>query len=201
MTTEIQQTRYDQLLRRVGGLIGPGSKVSEVISELFPMIDVERIPGELMLLGGTRLCVGAVTRTGTATFRPRVQLFNPVDSGVLITCSSFIVDSNTRQRIRWNTDNTQQPTGTGFQRFRDRRLGLTALPTGGIFSDALVAIVNSDGQVLLEQDHHTTIEDPNGIAVLPPGSGLAVGGDVVNSSIGVTFYWRERSAEQSELNF
>ncbi len=48
MGQELQQNRYDQLIRRVGGIIGPGSKVVEALGELFPVIDVENVPGELL---------------------------------------------------------------------------------------------------------------------------------------------------------
>ena len=38
--SQLQQSRYDQLLRRVGDLKGPGSKVNDVLHELFPMFDL-----------------------------------------------------------------------------------------------------------------------------------------------------------------
>jgi len=198
--TELQQTRYDRLIRRVGGLIGPGSKVGEVISELFPMIDVENVPGELLLLGGTRLCIGSASHTGAAGERPRIQLFNPVDSQVLIAVSSVIISSLNSETVRWALTETQLPTGTGFQRFRDLRLPRTSLPTGGIFIDSLVAIVESDGQARILGGEPFTLEDGNSVAVLPPGSGMNVGIEDVADTFFATFYWRERSAEQSELN-
>jgi len=58
--TELQQNRYDQLLRRVGDLKGPGSKVNDVLQELFPTIDVENVPGELLFLMGTHIGLGVL---------------------------------------------------------------------------------------------------------------------------------------------
>ena len=58
---EVQQNRWDQLIRRVSGSIGPGSRVSETLSELLPVMDVERVPGELLRLMGTDVAMASET--------------------------------------------------------------------------------------------------------------------------------------------
>jgi len=200
VTTEIQQNRYDQILRRVGGLIGPGSKVSEVISELFPMFDVENLPPELMLLGGTRLCIGGGNVVGAAGERPRIQLFNPADSGLIVTVTSADISSVQAQTINYATQNIGLAVGTGIQRFKDKRLPFTSLPTAGIFTDSQVAIVSSIGNFTLTANASRTIDDRDSLAILAPGFGFSVGGTAVATQILVTLNWRERTAEPSELN-
>jgi len=201
MGSDLNQTRYDQLIRRVGAIIGPGSKVSEALTELFPVIDVERVPGELLLLGGTQLCLGAAVTTGDALERPRIQLFNPVGSGKLITVSSMQLSSQNTGITRYAIDNVALTDGLGTELFRDSRLGRVARPVGQIRSDSLVAIIDANAIMRLLASTTKTIEDPNSIAVLSPGFGLSVGHETIQATIQVTFNWRERIAEQSELLF
>jgi len=202
MTSDLQQTRYDQLIRRVGGIIGPGSKVSEALSELFPVIDVERVPGELLLLGGTHLCIGSSQVTGAAAERPRIQVFNPVDSGKLVTVSSVLISTANQGIIHFATTIIALTTGIGTEVFRDRRLSDVGGPVGQIRTDSTVAITDAHGQFRFAANTNTfTLSDENSIAVLPPGSGFEVGHVTTTATINVTFTWRERVAEESELNF
>lgn len=200
MTAELQQNRYDQLIRRVGGIIGPGSKVAEALSELFPVIDVERVPGELLLLGGTRLCWGSAGRTGDVGERARIQLFNPVDSGMLITCSSVNIDTANSGLIRWTANTIALTDGVGTERFRDLRLG-EARPVGQIRTDSTVAITAATMQARILGSNVLILEDENGVAVLPPGAGLEFGMFDAATTIEASFNWRERVAVESELLF
>lgn len=198
---EIQQNRYDQLLRRVGGLIGPGAKVGEVLSELFPMIDVERVPGELLLLMGTRIAIGGGIFTSAAGQSPKVQLFNPVDSGNIITVTRLTVSAGSNVLIRFGPVNLALTTGIGTETFRDMRLPLTDRPIGEIRQESAVALADGTGQVLVSPNIPFILEDPNGVVVLPPGTGFEIGRDDQLSTIVHYWNWRERVAEPSELNF
>lgn len=200
MTSELQTNRYDQVVRRVGGIIGPGSKVSEALTELFPVIDVEQLPGELLLLGGTQLCMGAIERTGAVAEAARLQLFNPLGSGKLVTLSTCIMSTALAQILRWTTNKTALTTGVGTERFRDERLATTARPAGQIRTDSTVALTDATGQGRIAANTMFPLEDENGVAVLPPGSGFEIGTGTDNTSILVTFFWRERVALDSELN-
>jgi len=200
VSSELQQNRYDQTLRRVGAMIGGGSKVSEVLAELFPTIDVERVPGELLILGGTRLCIAAAIVTGAAGERARIQVFNPVDSGTLVTISSVVISTLTIQNIRWATTETALTTGLGTEAFRDRRLPDGGRPVGAIRTDSTVAATDVHGLARLLASTPYFLTDRNSVAVLPPGSGFEVGADTVATAVVATFYWRERVAEASELN-
>jgi len=201
VTSEIQQSRYDQLLRRVADLKGSGSKVSEVLTELFPVIDVERLPGELFLLMGTQLGFGAASVTGAAAQRPRTQLFNPVGSGKIAAVSSCVISTTNTQRIRYTTNSIALTTGIGTESFRDGRLPVTNRPSCQIRTDSTVAITDATAQFILSVNVPFELKEENALAVLPPGEGFEIGGDVIASTIVVTFNWRERVAEPSELNF
>jgi len=200
MTSELQQSRYDQLIRRVGGIIGPGSKVFEALTELFPVLDVERVPGELLLLGQTQLCIGSITFSSAAAQSPRTQLFNPVDSGKLITVSSMIISVPAASIVRFSVGFTALTTGQGTERYRDGRLPLAARPSGQIRTQSSAAQTDAHGQFRMGGSDPRQFTDENAMAVLSPGSGYEWGSNIINNSISVTWHWRERVAEPSELN-
>ena len=201
MGHDLQQTRYDQLIRRVGAIIGPGSKVAEALSELFPVIDVERVPGELLLLGGTNLCFGSAIVTAVVGETSRIQLFNPVSSGKLITVTLCIVSSDTPKEVRYARTSTPLLSGVGTELFRDTRLPATARPVGQIRSDTTVALTDANGRFRMLASTPIFLTDQNSVMVLSPGNGLEFGPQDTNEDLEVTFHWRERVAEQSELNF
>lgn len=199
MTAEIQQNRYDQLVRRVGGIIGPGSKVAEVLTELFPVIDVERVPGELLILGQTELGVGAQSVTAAAAEFPFIQLFNPAGSGKLVTISSVVITVGLLTTITCAINNTEEGAAINTERFRDLRRSILNRPAAVMRSGSQVGGIDANFQFALNLGTGFTLHDPNGVAVLAPGSGMAVGGQLAAGTIAVTFLWRERAAEQSEL--
>ena len=199
--TELQQSRYDQLLRRLGDLKGPGSKVNDVLQELFPTVDVESVPGELLALMGTRLCIGAATVTGSAGQSARIQVFNPLGSGMIAAVSSVLMTGTGTQNFRYAISNTALTTGVGTEVFRDGRFGVVPRPVCQIRTDDTVALTDAHGLIRLVPSVTYTLEDLNTVAVLPPGSGFEVGSSAFATLISVTFNWRERVAEPSELNF
>lgn len=201
MPSELQQNRYDQLIRRVGGIIGPGSKVSEALTELFPVLDVETMPAELLILGGTTLAVGSLDVTGVAANFSRAQLMNPVGSGKLITLTKCIFSSEAADQMRFGTQLAPITTFATTSAIRDTRLGIDSLPVGQMrFATAGFSSPNQ-GRIRVLANIPYTLEDENAIVVLAPGSGWEVGSFTADLDILVTFFWRERVAQQSELNF
>jgi len=202
MPSEIQQNRYDQLIRRAGGIIGPGSKVSEVLAELFPVIDVERVPGELLALGGTFLAMGSQNLTGAVAEMATVQLFNPVGSGKLMTCSRVLAShTSTSTRVQWNIVTVPLSALSTNSRFRDSRFTGTDRPSGQVRSESLAASVTRAGQAFILEDEVLTLEDENSLFVLAPGTGWSIQMANTNQAFFVAFQWRERVVLEAELNF
>lgn len=203
MPFEIQQSRWDKLLRRVSGSIGPGSRVGTSISDLFPVLDVESVPGELLLLAGTRICHGAVAILGAAGEVPNAILANPVDSGLLLTVTQISVSTPgpSAQVMRSAIEGAITGTNRNRQRFRDSRLlSLVSFPTGQIRSVSNASLPAEDVEWLQLADTPIFFSDPNGLAVLAPGTQYLVASLTQTAEIRVTFWWRERAAELSELN-
>jgi len=197
----INQNRWDQLVRRVAGLIGPGSKVNNTIGDLFPMLDVENLPGELYLLAGTRLGTGGANQIANAGEVPRIQLFNPVDSGIIATLTSVVLSSTGTQTVRYTHTATAESTNSNNQRVRDTRLGVATETTCEVRGDSNVAALAATGEFRILLNQPFTLNDPDGLIVLAPGTGITFALLGLASTLTCNFWWRERVAESSELLF
>jgi len=202
VVAEIQQSRWDTLVRRVTGSIGPGSRVAETLSELFPVLDVERVPAELLILGQIDICTGASQAVGAAGELGEVQLFNPAESGKIITITQVFVGTTTTQLIRWAFITTGLLNATDTERFRDLRHPINQQPTGQIRTASNPTLLQETGQIRIVGNTQAFIVDPeNSVAVLPPGNGMVVAATTVATTINVSYFWRERIALEAELQF
>lgn len=200
MTSELQTDRYSQIVRRAGAMIGPGGKVIEVLTELFPVIDLERCPPELLALGGWRTAWGATERP-TNVAQPSVsQIFNPEGSNVVAAVTQVQLQSAPGTGVQAGVQ-LAQIGGTPVRGvFRDARFGgnrETTLTTTHVDG----GLVSAGWRMRLVSGEVLTLRDDNGIAVLTPGSGLSFITNNNNILLTMSYWWRERSAEQSELNF
>lgn len=200
MTYEVQQTRWDRLVRRVSGSIGPGSRVSETISELFPVLEVEGTTPELLALSDWRLAWQSTERPASVGEQSASQLFNPADSGVIVavtevTLHANVVDTPIGLLITPTILGTNQVKGL----FRDSRFGGARQTVAEVSSDDNV--VTGGGLRVFVRDEDLSIRDDNGLVVLTPGFGLQVGTIGNNILFTVNYFWRERPAQESELSF
>lgn len=200
MTNELQTARYDNLVRRLGGLLGPGSKVTETLSELFPVIETERLPAELLFLGGWITGMNTQIVNATVGQTSRVQVFNPTGSGkIAVLTAVHLTNGGSAQTIDWQINETPlaalntgitRDTHAGFS--VGTAVGTTELSTGN---------TPRAGTFIVTGNSTFVFEVQNGIAVLAPGSGVEFGTNADNVTLAATFFWRERVALPSELNF
>lgn len=198
--TEIQQNRWDQLIRRAANVVGGGSQVNDTLNELFPTIDVENVPAELLILMGTRIGLGGTSIAGVAAEFAKAQIFNPVDSNVLITVTGVKVSVATSSIITWGTTDTIFSSDPNVEVVRDTRGGASIKPTGSvrILSDATLGPALMP--LLLNAAAVQEWNDPNDLAVLAPGTALTFTNTNANVTTQFTFMWRERTAQPAELN-
>jgi len=196
--TALNQNRYDALLRRVGDLKGPGSKVNDALTELFPMLDVENLPSELLLLSGTRLCVGHIAVLAVGATIPQAMLRVALETSVVATIHMVSMFSETAQRIAMGPTQNVYPD-PGAQAFTD----------GRVFGEGTVAKVLGDNLLVVGSDFYrlqipagTSIDfiPPKGFSVVTPGTAFSVSGTVGATPLDVSFFWSERVAQPSELN-
>jgi len=201
MGHEVQQTRWDRIVRRVSGSIGPGSRVSETLTELMPVLDIERVPAELFALGGTHIAQGFSVENGVAANFQQSMLLNPVNSNALITLTSISVFSDFDQSfdlgVTQNVFTNNNPTNVAFT---DGRLFAASVPVGQVRDGISLVRGVSFYNLRANTTESQFYQPPDAVAVLSPGTAYSVGASVVNTLILVAYTWRERPAEESELN-
>lgn len=200
MTYEVQQTRWDALIRRVSGSIGPGSRVSETISELFPVLEVEDTTPELLALSGWRTAWQSTERPASPGNPSASALHNPPNSGVIAAITQVILRASLANTI---VQMENQPSTIGGTQvpglFRDTRFGTPRETTLTVTSND-ASLVGGGLRIFVGTDI-VSIRDDNGIAVLTPNTSLRIGTTTNNVSLTVNYFWRERPAEVSELSF
>ena len=185
----------------MGGLLGPGSKVTETLSELFPVVETENLPAELLFLGGWVTGMNTAVQAATVGETSRLQVFNPLGSGKIAVLTDVHIFSSdgVAALIDWQFNSTAFGTiftGTA----RDSHI---TVPFGTAISTGVLATGNtaSAGVILLAANTTFEFHVENGIAVMLPGSGVEFGTRVDNQQLQATFFWRERIAIPSETNF
>jgi len=194
--TELQQNRYDRLLRRIGNLIGAKSMVNDVLGELFPTIEVENVPGELLALMGTDLGWCSTNLPATVAVRNHHQLFNPADSNVIVVVSRVDPFTSGFTEFRFSNFIGALTTLAGNERRRDTRAGTLA----NLVAQSRTAqdVVSGGLDYRISSVRFSTVTDANGVAILFPGTGLTVTAQTLNIDSTVSFMWRERVFEESE---
>lgn len=198
--TELQQNRYDKLLRRVGGLIGPGSMVNDALTELFPTIDVESLNAELSLPLDWRLGFASDNLGPTAGQLNLIQLFNPAASGNLVVLERVDLRTDSDQFVAYATVNAAL-TNVVASDVRDTREGIQNPPTAEVRDVTQVGGIANIGLIFCQTNVIQTIEEKRGLFVLAPGTGVTFVNAAANTSLMCSFFWRERAAEASELQF
>lgn len=165
------------------------------------MLDVESERGELQILAGMDICFGGGQANGGVGTFGAGQLFNPAASGKILILTAVHWASSSTDTPLWGLGNIAFPSGIGTEFFRDTRKGLTARPSGQVRRRATGVLATATGQTRLLANTDLRLENTNGVAVLAPGTGFEIGSTTANTSNFMTFYWRERVAEPSELNF
>lgn len=199
--TEIQQNRYDQLVRRVNNIVSPGSMVNDSLNELFPTIDVETLNAELSYLSGWRLAFGSTNQPALAANNNLTQLFNPVGSGMIVVLERIDVQDGTAQIIRYGLSTTALTNLTANEALRDTRTGILPIPVAQCRDVQQVGSIAQFGMFFLRASINFSMADKRGLFVLSPGTGVTFATTVVNNALLFSYQWRERVAEPSELNF
>lgn len=199
--TELQQNRYDKLLRRVSGLIGPGSMVNDVLTELFPMLEVESLNAELGLLSSWRLGFSSTGQGPLAANLNHSQIFNPADSGTIVVLERVDLISVTRQQIEYALATAGLTNLTANHALRDTREGILAQPVAQIRDVQQPGGLPQFGFVEIQPTTTFTLAEKKGLFVLAPGTGVTFATTIVNTTFQVSYMWRERVAEESELQF
>jgi len=185
-------------VRRVAGIVGGGSQVNDTLNELFPTIDVENVPGELLALANMRLgWVSGALVASPAEFNHH-QIFNPVGSGTLVVITQVTYFTAVITDFRFSLFIGALTTLAGNERPRDTRRGILSQLTAQHRTDQSAVTGGLDFKTRNLANTTETIKDENGVSILFPGTGLTITCATVNLASTVSFMWRERAFEPSE---
>lgn len=199
--TEIQQNRWDQLVRRVANVVGGGSQVGDTLNELFPVLDVESVPIELLALSRYQVAMGTSSFGALAANNNAHQLFNPAGSTSLLVLTTCIFHAGTSQNMRMAVSTTPLTTDVGNVVRRDTREGVTARVIGQNRAVQQAAGIAAHMIIRVEANVSYTLRDQNGLFVLFPGTGITLSTSVQNGATACGWWWRERVFEPAEINF
>ncbi len=199
--TEIQQNRWDQLVRRIANIVGGGSQVNDTLNELFPVINVETRNTELLILSKWRTALGSTTFAALAGNFDLIQLFNPVDSGMFIVPTRVDFSVSLAGGVRYGVASNALADNTANVQFRDTRTGITDLPVGQVRSVQQAGGFAQFSNYVVLALTTATIQNDRGLFTLAPGTGLTFATSGQNRTLDVSFFWKERVAEPAELNF
>jgi len=199
---QIQGGRWDEFLRRLLP-VKDRSIAPIVASELVGQIVVQEWEPEFYKLRNENLCMARASQAPVAAEFGHCKIRNPELTGTLVILEQIWLRAASDMVFDFATEGveiagfTQEETA-----FRDLRSGgLTAVGVtkADVSIDTNVAMVGGDsvGRVTVLALDSKTLEFP---VILPPGFGFIVRANTVNVGITVTFLWRERAAEPSELD-
>jgi len=196
----INQGRYDHLLRRTTAQVGPGSKVGNALEDLFPTLDVENAPMELLRASGWVFGTGFLAEVPSAGNNAAIALFNPADSGHLVVCTTININGPSAVDVMIGPIFTALASVNLPGAQRDTRAGAIAQTVARLQSDEN-ATSSAFLRIPIVANVNTQLTDIDGYYVLAPGSGMQVFANTVDITIRAGFLWRERVAEPEELDF
>jgi len=195
----LQTGRLENLIRRWGSIKGGGSVLSETLGDVFPVLDLENLPPELLLPAGISMVSGSVSATGGVGDLGGVGILNLAGSGMILTLTKFHVKTAAVQGIscglrtpRTPDINTRNMDSRSAQNFNGAARLFSEAATGGALGNFII-----DTQA--DIDREVTV--PHGICVLAPGGTFQLTASITNTLIRATFWAYLRLAEPSELSF
>lgn len=207
MVNEIQAGRYNANLTKLLSM-KEGSPAPTLAPEILAAFVLESDRVEWGFLKAEHICLGATIQPAGVTTLAFSSIINPVGSGALVVIEQIWVSSNVSMDVFLAIQKLGQPTGTdGLNKnHRDTRsstatgsnaaAGVVAviIDGGNIPANALIVFANATIRVDPTSGHTAPCE-----IVLSPGFRIVLEAKTINAALCVTYFWRERTLESSEL--
>ena len=196
----VQTGTFDNLIRRLFSIKGGGSELSETLGDVFPILDLENLPTELLILRGWVLGMGRISNLSAAATVNSHQLFNPTGSGKLIVLTSLRISPTNAGVFDYGPAFSALTDTSVAGAQRDLRAG-SIKPTNGLLQEEDNGTGSAFGAVSIAANVSLELTDPNGLMVLLPGTAFRINEAATNKTLRTAWMWRERSFEPSEVNF
>ncbi len=156
----------------------------ELIPAVLPVISFERPTPAAQKLAWGRITIGPIALENAHT-----QLFNPINSGVLLHVDSCIVSASAATEIIIGQHDTALTTLGTLKNFRDRRI--PGIPVAQLRSETNVGVLMTAGEMLSSLP---VADDPFLLpidAYLGEGQGIVIEQTVVNLVNRTGWFWEE----------
>lgn len=198
--SELQVDRLTTLLKNLFVLRAELGIVPELEDSIYPGVILENDRPEWAFLGGELLQYGSLAAAAVAGELNFIRIRNPSGSGVIVVVEAIAPAPGTQQRTLLVTEGSEAASVTVSGPWnRDLRLNTTTSRIGAVelASGSAAAVA---GQVVWEFPSAgiaLSFDTPCPI-VIDEGRHVEVWGQTPNSSLRVSFRWRERARERSE---
>ena len=208
MTTPLQISRWDRLLRKLGNLVGEGAIATGVLEDVFPVLDVENLQTDSWRSAGWNMAQSSDTVVAAVGETPRIFLDNPPGSLKLVVVDQIFMFASATTEVRIGPNPLAAArVASGPTLLFDMRYEVSSggaamdIPTTIVFGESSSGpLPNDAGRFSIQVANRMESIIPfKGMAVMPPGRSLSVRGLTVAGTLTVTFFFRERVAEPAEL--
>lgn len=204
MTTPLQITRYDRVVRRLMNLVGEGALVTGVLEDVFPVLQLEDLQPDAWKWAGWNITAGTAFQGAVVGEQARISLDNPPDSGKVGVITKILVNSSTASNAVGSVAEVALRAGTNQGRNRDTRFSpfpIAQVPVLTIFreTDALAPTEAALFAFRLVANTTVQLDVPDGIAVIGPGTQFRMHSTVANATLDVSYFWRERRLDPAEF--
>jgi len=158
----------------------------ELLPVVLPVVSFERPSPSRDIRGA----IGRNSISGAASEYGQVELFNPVDSGVLVQPEIALVQRGDAGEIGLRFYDTPLTSANTSKTWRDRRIPGT--PIGLLLKESNAARLGTLFGSLYASAANISLEMPfGGDFVLGEGQGIVLVPEQVQKSISVTWFWTE----------
>lgn len=197
----MQVGRYNAILHKLLAM-KEGAPAPTLAPDILPVLVLESDRPEWAYLGGVALASAGAERAGVALQVAHLQIFNPVGSGALVIVNELVLASDNSAVIQWGVTPTAMATNETVGGAADTRL-LSPIAVRNVAaqirSDSTVGLLGMSytlGTIRVITNQGIVIPQD---VVLAPGTGLLVSNRAIAALLQVTFIWRERAFEPSEV--
>lgn len=200
---QIQGGRWDAFLRRVFP-IKDRSIAPVMASELVGYVVVQEWEDDLFWARGEKLAWADVRVAAVVAEFAHAQLFNPAGSSSLLILDKIFLDTTNTGVVSIAALTGALPGGVRQASCaRDQRFN--AVPNIGatvgqpMFESNAALLGSSSNSEIVTQEINETHEYLLG-TIIPPGESVVIRNTQANRVLGLTWFWRERPVEPSELS-
>jgi len=174
--------------------------MAETLGDAFPVIQLEGGPIELLRLAGWELGIGGAQTISPVGQTVGIQLFNPAGSGKIVIPTTLHMNFSSAGFVFAGVTDVALATAT-VGRQRDTREGVAARTVATIRHGNAPAVPIGAARIRVVNAVDLELSDSDGLAVLAPGTAFTVVSNATNQTVNSGWWWRERTAEPSELSF